>query len=182
MSRSSRVGCVAVLAAFALAPTGVAAAPGEGDVREIILDVRDLDLSVSSLDDSIQQSESSTRVTVTLSADVLFAFDSARLAPAAQTRLAETAATIRRLGPASVRVDGYTDGKGTPSYNLGLSRARATAVEQALRRRLRGTATRLTIRGHGEADPVAPNTKPDGTDNPAGRAKNRRVEVTFPKG
>jgi len=182
VSRSSRVGCVAVLAAFALAPTGVAAAPGEGDVREIILDVRDLDLSVSSLDDSIQQSESSTRVTVTLSADVLFAFDSARLAPAAQTRLAETAATIRRLGPASVRVDGYTDGKGTPSYNLGLSRARATAVEQALRRRLRGTATRLTIRGHGEADPVAPNTKPDGTDNPAGRAKNRRVEVTFPKG
>ena len=30
-------------------------------------------------------------------------------------------------------------------------------------------------------DPVAPNTKPDGSDNPAGRAKNRRVEIVIHK-
>lgn len=182
MFRSVRAVCVAALAAFAFGPTSVAAAPTNPDVRDIVLDVRDLDLSVSSLDNSIQQSESSTRVTVTLSADVLFKFDSAQLAPTAQSRIAEAAATIRRLGPASVRVDGYTDSKGSTSYNIGLSRRRAAAVEQALRRRLGGGASHLTVRAHGEMDPVAPNTNSDGTDNPKGRAKNRRVEVTFPKG
>jgi outer membrane protein OmpA-like peptidoglycan-associated protein len=35
------------------------------------------------------------------------------------------------------------------------------------------------VRGYGEADPVAPNRRPDGSDNPAGRRQNRRVEVKF---
>jgi flagellar motor protein MotB len=35
--------------------------------------------------------------------------------------------------------------------------------------------------GHGEADPVAPNTE-DGHDDPAGRAQNRRVVISFPRG
>lgn len=171
----------AALAAFALGATSVLAATSDPGVRDIVLEVRDLDLSVASLDDSIQQTESSKRVTVTLSADVLFEFDSARLAPKAQSRIAEAAATIRRLGPASVRVDGHTDSKGSTIYNIGLSRSRAAAVEQALKQRLGGAAVRLTVSAHGEADPVAPNTNSDGSDNPKGRAKNRRVEVTFAK-
>ncbi len=32
--------------------------------------------------------------------------------------------------------------------------------------------------GYGESKPVEPNTNPDGSDNPAGRQKNRRVELT----
>jgi outer membrane protein OmpA-like peptidoglycan-associated protein len=36
---------------------------------------------------------------------------------------------------------------------------------------------RMSARGFGESRPVAPNTKPDGSDNPAGRAQNRRVEI-----
>ena len=35
----------------------------------------------------------------------------------------------------------------------------------------------LAARGFGERYPVASNTNPDGTDNPSGRAKNRRVEL-----
>jgi outer membrane protein OmpA-like peptidoglycan-associated protein len=35
------------------------------------------------------------------------------------------------------------------------------------------------IKGYGKADPVAPNTKPDGSDDPQGRQKNRRVEVVI---
>jgi len=38
---------------------------------------------------------------------------------------------------------------------------------------------RVTTKGYGKRYPVAPNTNPDGTDNPAGRAKNRRVEVVI---
>jgi outer membrane protein OmpA-like peptidoglycan-associated protein len=33
------------------------------------------------------------------------------------------------------------------------------------------------VRGYGETQPVAANTKADGSDNPAGRRKNRRVVV-----
>jgi outer membrane protein OmpA-like peptidoglycan-associated protein len=35
------------------------------------------------------------------------------------------------------------------------------------------------IRGFGKTKPVAPNTTPDGRDDPEGRQKNRRVEVVF---
>ena len=39
-------------------------------------------------------------------------------------------------------------------------------------------AERLTAEGRGAAwEPVAPNTNPDGTDNPEGRQLNRRVEI-----
>ena len=31
--------------------------------------------------------------------------------------------------------------------------------------------------GYGESRPIAPNTNPDGTDNPEGRARNRRTEL-----
>jgi photosystem I P700 chlorophyll a apoprotein A2 len=39
----------------------------------------------------------------------------------------------------------------------------------------------ITTKGMGEADPVAPNENPDGSDNPEGRQKNRRVEITVKK-
>jgi outer membrane protein OmpA-like peptidoglycan-associated protein len=35
----------------------------------------------------------------------------------------------------------------------------------------------ITTSGKGEAEPIAPNTRPDGGDDPAGRARNRRVEL-----
>ena len=40
---------------------------------------------------------------------------------------------------------------------------------------------RLIAKGYGEAQPVADNQKPNGEDNPEGRAKNRRVEVIIPQ-
>jgi outer membrane protein OmpA-like peptidoglycan-associated protein len=39
----------------------------------------------------------------------------------------------------------------------------------------------ITTRGLGETKPVAPNTNPDGSDNPHGRQQNRRVEITVEK-
>jgi outer membrane protein OmpA-like peptidoglycan-associated protein len=64
------------------------------------------------------------------------------------------------------------------AYNLALSRRRAETVAreligQGLHRE------RVTIQAYGEARPVAPNLNPDGTDNPAGRARNRRVEAVI---
>ncbi len=163
------------LLALAAAPAG---AQDDG-VLDLTLPVQDLTLSSSRLDNSLSTSESNRRVEVTLAADVLFRFDSARLGPRAGSRIAEAAARIGDDDPPVVRVTGYTDSKGSDDYNLGLSRRRAAAVADALRAELGGAAPRLRTRGRGEADPVAPNTRPDGSDNPRGRARNRRVEVTF---
>jgi outer membrane protein OmpA-like peptidoglycan-associated protein len=39
----------------------------------------------------------------------------------------------------------------------------------------------FTTAGFGARNPVAPNTKPDGSDDPDGRQKNRRVEIAIGK-
>ena len=151
----------------------LAAAPGVVDIE---LPVVDLSYESTSLDESVRTAESADEVKVTLAADVLFRFDKATLSPKARDRINGVVARIRDDSPATVTVDGYTDAKGSASYNLGLSRRRAQAVAVALRRR---GAPRLIVRGHGEADPVARNTNEDGSDNPEGRARNRRVTITF---
>jgi outer membrane protein OmpA-like peptidoglycan-associated protein len=163
-----------------LASLAVVAALASG-VVDIELPVVDLNYETASLDDSVHTSESSKQVKVTLAADVLFRFDKASLSPRAKARLAEVSKRISQADPSQVKIDGYTDSKGANGYNLGLSRRRAAAVAVALRRRLGGAGPRLVTRGHGEADPVAANTRKDGSDNPKGRALNRRVTITFPR-
>ena len=114
---------------------------------------------------------------VRLGADVLFAFDSARLTSEAAPTLAELR---RRLATTStpVRIEGHTDGKGSDAYNDRLSLDRAQSVRDELVREGL-TEARLHATGFGKKSPVAPNTKPDGSDDPAGRRKNRRVEVVI---
>jgi len=112
---------------------------------------------------------------VRLMADILFDWDSAKLKPQARAKIKEIIAEIPQ--GAAVQVNGYTDALGTESYNLGLSKKRAQAVAEVI------AADRpdlvLTIKGFGKADPVAPNTNDDGSDNPIGRAQNRRVEILY---
>ena len=112
-------------------------------------------------------------------ADFLFDFDRAELRPEGDAALAQVAA---RIGAAkkAVLIEGHTDAKGTESYNQGLSERRAGAVRVALvGRGLPGEGDWLRIRGHGKSYPVAPNQRPDGSDDPDGRQKNRRVEVVI---
>lgn len=161
-----------------LAPAA-SAAPGTVEVGDLVLPVLDLDLPVASLDGSIVDSRIGAGERVRLAGDVLFAFGRARLTSPARALIAQTAARIRSGHAKSVRVDGYTDSKGSPPFNRALSRRRAQAVARALRRALGAAAPRLLVRGHGETDPVAANTDKDGNDNPKGRAANRRVEVSF---
>jgi outer membrane protein OmpA-like peptidoglycan-associated protein len=151
----------------------LAATPGVVDIE---LPVVDLSYESTSLDESVRTAESADEIQVTLAADVLFRFDKATLSGKARDRIDEVAARLRDDSPATVTVDGYTDAKGSDSYNQRLSQRRAQAVAVALRRR---GAPRLIVRGHGEGDPVARNTNTDGSDNPEGRARNRRVTITF---
>jgi OOP family OmpA-OmpF porin len=176
MSRSHRRLALAVVAVLALTGSAsVAAAQGTGEVSDLTLPVLDLELPVASLDRSVSRTDSK----VTLAADVLFSFNSARLSSRAGSRIDQAVAAVRKAPPGTVRVVGYTDSKGSPGFNLGLSRRRAAAVNKVLKRAASGRT--LAASGRGEANPVASNTKKDGSDSPKGRALNRRVEILIPK-
>lgn len=74
-------------------------------------------------------------------------------------------------------IEGHTDAKGSEAYNLKLSERRAEAVVEWLAVREGIDTAWLDRRGLGEAQPAAPNARPDGRDDPEGRQRNRRVEV-----
>lgn len=117
-------------------------------------------------------------VRYTLSADILFDFDKATLRPKAALALKALSDDVRqRFAQARFLVDGYTDSKGSDSYNMKLSLRRAAAVKDYLTGVASFPADAVATEGRGEANPVAPNEKADGQDDPEGRQKNRRVEI-----
>ena len=124
--------------------------------------------------------ESAREVKISLQGEILFDFDKASIRPAAEPALTQVAAIIQKYPKPDVLIEGYTDSKGSPSYNLKLSDRRAASVKSWLA--VNGIPERgIRIRGWGAAKPVAPNTKPNGADDPEGRQKNRRVEITIKK-
>lgn len=146
------------------------------DTSGLELPVRDLKLhTVSEGDD---ENEHHGRKNVTLASDVLFAFGKADLTDRAKTILGHVAGEMNQNATGTVAVTGYTDAKGSPKVNKPLSRNRAKAVADYLKSKVRRNLG-YSVTGKGEADPVAPNTKPDGSDNPKGRAENRRVTVSY---
>ncbi len=113
---------------------------------------------------------------LTLPENVLFDFDAAALRPEAEAALAKIQTVLAEYADAPVEVVGHTDSKGEDAYNQTLSTQRAQAVVAWLGGHS-VAASRLTAVGRGEAEPVAENEAADGSDDPAGRQKNRRVEI-----
>jgi OmpA-OmpF porin, OOP family len=179
----TRAGAAAAAGAALITLAAPATAQDAVDVRSSI-NTLDVDASINTIDleGSIEtlevERQRAGRVTVTVSSDVLFAFDRASLTPKAHDTIERIARRIRP-GRGPIRVDGHTDSIGSDAYNLRLSRRRAAAVSEALEAALPPRAA-ISARGHGEADPVAPNTE-GGDDNPAGRARNRRVTISYPR-
>lgn len=129
----------------------------------------------------LQVNETPTEVRIDLAADVLFDFDQSDILPKAAQTLAKAAAIIRERAKGRVRIDGYTDSKGSDPYNLRLSERRAGSVRDWFRSSGGLTNIAFDTHGLGAANPVAPNQNPDGSDNPEGRQKNRRVEIVITK-
>jgi outer membrane protein OmpA-like peptidoglycan-associated protein len=111
--------------------------------------------------------------------DVLFAFGRADLTSGAVGKVRSIAEVLNTQATGRhVSVEGHTDAIGSEAFNQRLSERRAETVVSALE----GAGVnpqQITAKGFGKRYPIAPNTNPDGTDNPAGRAKNRRVEVVI---
>jgi outer membrane protein OmpA-like peptidoglycan-associated protein len=117
--------------------------------------------------------------TLSLSSDVLFRFAKSNLTPAAHQVLRNVATRITSSATGTVAVTGYTDSIGTDAVNIPLSEARARSVVNALRPLTSGATVTYKAGGLGSADPVAPNTLPNGRDDPAGRRLNRRVTISY---
>ena len=116
-------------------------------------------------------------IRVSLSGDVLFAFDKWDIMPKAEAVLMKLAKAIKKFGKSRIIIEGHTDSKGSESYNLSLSQKRAESVKKWFLKRGNLKNVGFQVAGYGEAKPVAHNIHPDGSDNPEGRAKNRRVEI-----
>ena len=132
---------------------------------------------IEELADSVGAAIEGDTARIVVEDSVLFEFGSAELLESASEVLDDIAALLADLNAEEIAVVGHTDAVGTEEFNLELSALRAAAVEGALvDRGVDGGV--IAIRGEGEADPVAPNENADGSDNPDGRARNRRVEIT----
>lgn len=121
----------------------------------------------------------SRQTSYSTSADVLFDFGKATLKPQSRsTLLAVAAQLMTRPSGDPITVEGHTDSIGTDAANMALSLQRAKAVRDFVVTAGKLEPSRISVKGYGESLPVAPNTRPDGSDDPTGRAKNRRVVIT----
>lgn len=131
----------------------------------------------------IQQQMAGTGVTVnhdtttgninlTMPGNITFAHDDATLNSAFLGSLNQLAATMRQYGETTIVVAGHTDSTGQAAYNQALSERRAAAVRNYLVSQ-GVSASRIQTVGYGMRQPVDTNA------TEAGRAKNRRVELTI---
>lgn len=180
-------------------PAGAAEAVSQTPAQELVsppVDLRvsppmdlkfqtmDLQFNIEDVKGAVQAlavKETPTEVKIELAGDVLFDFDKADIRSEAEAALQRVVELIKQYPRSSVSIDGYTDGKGADAYNLRLSDKRAAAVKNWLVQQGGINGKRIKTKGWGQANPLAPNTNPDGSDNPTGRQKNRRVEITVKK-
>ncbi|MEU9110258.1 OmpA family protein [Streptomyces sp. NPDC048483] len=193
--RALTAAATAVLVAALLTPTARADGPPgtqEGSAAPVRIDPGDPDLrmvqgaklatskvlnikSIVETDDgSERRQDTNDNVTFSLQAEVLFGKDSAKLSPDALARVDTIAAEVKKQDATRLRVFGFTDNLGSSAHGLTLSRERAHAVQRELANDL-GSSVTFEIRGYGEQYPIADNA------TEAGRTKNRRVEVSFPR-
>lgn len=109
-------------------------------------------------------------------ADIQYEYNSSDLTKAAKEAIDTSIYEVLKTNPAMViEISSHTDSIGSAGYNKKLSQDRAQSVVTYLRDK--GIEKhRMKAKGYGESMPIAPNSKPDGSDNPEGREKNRRTE------
>lgn len=105
-----------------------------------------------------------------VSEDIYFEFDSAVLIPEAREILKTKADWLRNNSGISIIIEGHTDDRGTPEYNIALGDRRAESVRLFLES-LGVASSRMNTVSFGEERPVDPG------QNETSWAKNRRVHI-----
>jgi|TARA_R110000737_G_scaffold2188_1_gene6157 outer membrane protein OmpA-like peptidoglycan-associated protein len=100
---------------------------------------------------------------------ILFAVNESNLNASAKENLSKLVTVLNKYPDTDIEVQGHTDNTGTDSYNMSLSKKRASEAANYIKER--GIASsRTSIKGYGESAPNYTN------DTEEGRSKNRRVE------
>lgn len=156
-----------LLCGCALSP----ASPTSRQNRAMIRAVEQMDIEVREIDRGVE---------IIFPEVLLFDYASDRLKPEARAKMHKIAEIVNAPEVASrtIAIEGHTDSIGPAAYNLDLSKRRARNI--GLELVFTGVRKeRLDLKGYGKFLPIAPNRKPDGSDNPEGRARNRRVEIVI---
>ena len=171
------VGALTVVTHLALPFVDVPVEDGAPEGLEYTPPSEEPDAELESVFESDQEMvvEDSEATDFNLSTDVLFEVEESELTSEADALLDTTAADIEALGPTRVRIEGHADSSGDDEINDPLSQDRAEAVRDALDERIGGDVAYET-EGFGSREPIA------GNDTEDGRARNRRVTVSVPKG
>lgn len=111
-------------------------------------------------------------ITLNMPGNVTFAFNSGDINSQFYEVLNSVALVLEEFDQTFVEVAGHTDSVGSSEYNQGLSLRRAQSVANYLTAQ-KVDSQRLIIVGGGEDYPIASN------ETDAGRALNRRVEITI---
>jgi chemotaxis protein MotB len=126
----------------------------------------------------IQLSQAGGRLRVALVDKILFDSGDAKISRRGEEVLGRVGAVLARAADKQIQVAGHTDDSpisarlaGRYTTNWELSTARATNVVRFLQEKARVPPRRLAASGYGEFHPVASNA------TPAGRARNRRIEI-----
>ncbi|MBO0899760.1 OmpA family protein [Cellulomonas sp. zg-ZUI222] len=121
----------------------------------------------------VRSRQSTERLEVAVSSDVLFAFDSDQLAPDADGVLQAAAAQVAGHDGGRLTVVGHTDDQGDEAYNLDLSQRRAATVAARVAGLADLAAFDVAVEGRGETQPAVAGS------GEAERALNRRVELVL---
>ncbi|MEN0095837.1 MAG: OmpA family protein [Pedobacter sp.] len=112
--------------------------------------------------------------------NVLYDFNKATLRPESQVELNKLVGVMKDNPNIKIELSSHTDSIGSQAYNLKLSQDRAQAcVDYIISKGI--AESRIFAKGYGKSRPVAPNSLPNGKDNPEGRQLNRRTEFTVLK-
>lgn len=174
-----------MMAILCLSPPAAWGQSEAASIANMQFKVLDLQFNVEDLGGKVLDlavKETATEIRIELAADVLFEFDKAVILPKAEQTLKQAAALIgEKAANSTVRIEGHTDAKGDDNYNQKLSERRAKAVKDWFIDKGGLKKVKFKTQGLGEQQPVAPNAKPNGSDDPEGRQKNRRVEIILKK-
>ena len=111
-------------------------------------------------------------IKITFDSGILFDVNKSELRPEATTNLGKLAVILNKYPDTKILIEGHTDSTGSEEYNRSLSINRAQSVATTMSTD-QVDASRFTIMGYGEAQPIADNSTADG------RQANRRVEIAI---
>ncbi|MGH8016006.1 MAG: OmpA family protein, partial [Candidatus Zixiibacteriota bacterium] len=111
-------------------------------------------------------------IKITFKSGILFDVDKSDLKFAAKQDIAKLATILNKYPDTEILIEGHTDSDGSEEHNRELSIRRAQSVSTNLANN-QVIATRFTVMGYGEGQPIAENTTVDG------KQANRRVEIAI---